>query len=460
MKNSGPWIALVLFLGLAAYIRFFESRRPVKTAAADTSFLAVEPTRVVAITAAWLDTTRLEKRSGAWFIVSPTWFPADPFAVEALLSRCRNLPLRRQFPIEPGEESRYGLERPRASIRLDLDDSTSVTLRIGAPAPASPAFFVQVAGRHDVGVMADTEVDNYFRKELNGWRRRNLFALSAGDIQSIELATSGRATVRLARGGAPLSWRLEKPFPGPAEARAVDEFVKGLLAMKARSYPEDHPQGLSRYGLDRPAAMMAVHLKGGRSDSLLIGAVFDQPTGPERYARTNEFATIFGVPPGYVGVAGRSDLSFRQRRPFQTVFRAARSLVLKRGETSLTLRPDSTGAWRAPGEAPSGGVVPPDRGDLVQGWVEIRADSITAEAPGRFPGGSRPLEVRLLGADREESLVVGSPVTIPGRGEIWPARLILSDPPRPGEVFLLAPGLIRQTLALLGADPGEIGSRP
>src|SRR5262245_46874722 len=112
MKRRGFWIAFVLFLVLGAWIRWFEPRAPRDSGPAP--FLAVEPTRVAAITAASIDTTRMEKKGGTWFLVSPVSFPADPIVVEALLSRTRSLQVLRRFPLGAGEESRYGLDNPRA----------------------------------------------------------------------------------------------------------------------------------------------------------------------------------------------------------------------------------------------------------------------------------------------------------------------------------------------------------
>src|SRR5262245_41118937 len=114
MKRPGFWIALLLFIGLFAWIRWFEPRKAADTKDGPPSFLALEPTKVRAITAAWIDTTRMEKKNGEWLIVSPVSFPADPYAVEALLSRTRDLELRRRFTGNSGVEDPYGLEHPRA----------------------------------------------------------------------------------------------------------------------------------------------------------------------------------------------------------------------------------------------------------------------------------------------------------------------------------------------------------
>ena len=154
-RNQAFWIALAVFLALAAYLRYFESRRPADAPKAQAPLLEVEPVRVRAITCtAPPDSTRLERKDGAWRVTWPVDFPADPVAVEALLSRCRKLEVIRSFRMDAEGPARYGFNPPRARIQLDLTDGSSTVIEIGALTPASPAFYVRVAGRNEVGSRA------------------------------------------------------------------------------------------------------------------------------------------------------------------------------------------------------------------------------------------------------------------------------------------------------------------
>lgn len=448
-KRRGFWIALVVFLGLAAYIRYYESRRVLDVPPEPASFLAVEPTRVEAFTTSWqVDTTRVEKRGGSWWIVSPILFPADPVAVEALLSRMRDLQVLRRFPLnEKNVPARYGLDFPRAWITLHLTDDSEVTLNVGAPATASSAFYVQVAGKTEVGLLPDNEVDNYFQRNTAGWRRRQLLAVDPDSVVSLAMVSGNRRTV-ISRPDPLRPWEVVEPFPGAADNQILGDYMKGLSAMRARSYPEERPASLAPFGLDPPVASMVVTSLGGRRDTLDLGNVFRVPAGEERYARISGFGNLFGVPGGYLAVATRSDFFFRLHRIFRIAVRQSSALVFRSGADSVVVEPDSAGVWHIPGEATTPGAAPPDRSELVAAWIDAQADSIVPAA-GPFDPAAASFTVEVRSGTRVERVAVLRPGRHPAGGEIWPARLIFSDLPRPGEVFHLSPELVRTALALL-----------
>jgi hypothetical protein len=453
LRNRAFWVALVLFLGLAAWIRYFESRRPTRAPETTPVLLEVEPVSVRAITCTVPpDSTRLEKKDGSWQVTWPVDFPADPVAVEALLSRCRKLEVLRALPLAAGELARFGFSPPRSRIVLELADGGSTTIEIGNPAQASPAFYVRVAGRSEVGLLRDTEVESYFRRRTADWRRPELLLMKAGEIISVDLI-SGNRRVRLARDDARSPWRVEAPFPGLADGTVVADYCKGLLAMKARAFPDDRPASLAPYGLGAPAATIVVANGSGARCRLDIGTSFQHYTGPLRYARVEGMPNIFGVPPVYVDVARRGDFFFRARRLFHGRPGGLARLQVSAGADSAVLRPDSTGAWRLAGEATIPGTPPPDRRSLVEAWVQAKADSILpAAGPGsRRIDWRRPVAaVETLALDgARERLEIGPSIGDLPESQRWPARLIASNPPRPDEVFLLDSETVRSVLAIL-----------
>jgi hypothetical protein len=457
MKSRRVWVLLVLFLGLAAWLRFVERGRGVDEA--PVPYLALEPTRVSGVTVAYgIDTTRMVREGADWWIVAPIRFPADPIAVEALLERLRTFVPPRVFPRDSTSADPYGFADPLNWIELTQPGGATTRLDFGRTAPAAQAFYLQVSGRDSVALVPEGTADNYFRKGLDGWRDPRLFDLVAGRIVAFELERGGR-TVRVERPDAASPWRVVRPFPGAAAPGIVDEFVKGLAAMKARSFPAVPPGDTLALGLDRPSGRITLVDLEGRRATLLFGDPIPAPLIPEVAARRTGDPWVFGAPALYLGLAGRSDLEFRDRRPLGADRRGWRSLTFVSGGDSIRLEPDSTGAWYRPGETGGPGAPPPDRTDLVELWAATDVDSILPAAgeaapptPGRGVRDSGPdglhVEVETLSGVRRVLAVAEGPIATP-EGEAWPARLLFSDLPRPGEVFHLSPDPVRQALALL-----------
>jgi len=443
--RRGFWIALTLFAGLLAWIRWYESRRPLDEAPAETPYFAVEPTTIASITVAFPpDTTVLAKRNGTWWIESPVDFPADPTAVEALLSRCRDLETMRRFAMEPGQESRYGFQFAGGGVTLHLEDGTDRRLTIGSIAVASPAFYVRADSADTIALVRDSTIDNFFRKRPDGWRDPKLLDFRPTAARTVRLA-SGRHLVVLERGGDGL-WSVTEPFPGPCDPTATAEFLKGLAAMKARSWPDDHPVSLAPWGLDRPVGTLSVVDTSGAEQRLEIGAPLEDPK--LRAAVRTGRPEIYGVPDGYLDLARRSDFAFRRKHLFTYGLKDVTEILLAaRGDTAR-FDAGADGGWRLRGEESTPGAPPPDRTEIARNVLAAAADSI-ASAAALPASGPTALLIEIRGAGGLRSRIAVGPARTAGGREMWPARFTFPDHERASEVLLLSPDLVRPLLALL-----------
>lgn len=443
-------ILLIVFLVLGAWYRWVERRRPAPPPEdSPRVFLAVEPTRVVGLTAIFAgDTTRMEKRDGAWRIVSPVDFPADPIAVEAVLSRCRRLVVMRSFAPDPGSRGRYGLDRSDNELWLRLDGGGEERLEIGGPAAAAEAFYVRLAGRDSIGLYPDREVYNFFRRSTAQWRDPSLMVFSTTRTVRVDLA-SGDHHVRLERNAPDGRWRVTLPFAGAARQSDVEELVKGIRAMKAVSFPADGAVDWKSFGLDRPTAFIEVIESGGEAYRLDMGGPVPGTRDRELYGRATGHSNVYGVPFAYRDLARRSDMAFRERRLMALPRKLWSQMILSAGDRRVTIRPDSAGIWRVDGEEGTPGAPPADRTDLVDLWSGLEADSIVAAPPAGPGTEALRLELFTAAGTREEYRI--EPARPSSPGELWPAWPVLRDPPRPGELFLLPGDPVRRGLALLGS---------
>ncbi|TPW12812.1 MAG: hypothetical protein FD129_1393, partial [bacterium] len=314
-RRPGFWILALLFIGLAAWLRYAPHSRPpdpggdTPGTAPRPPFLSIEPSRVARILVAFsVDSTRMERIDQRWWIVSPVRFPADPVAVEALLDHCRSLVPSRVVPILPGPGDPYGVNDPLVVVEFGLSDGATLTLGFGNLAPAAGAFYVQVTGRDSLAMISETEADTYFRRPLDSWRDPTLLEFDPAGVSRVDLVRPG-GRLALERGEDKISWALVEPFPGRASTTAVTEFLESLRAMSARSFPPGAPSG----GTVPAGCRLVVTSNAGR-DTLFLE---DHPlaSSPSDIgARVSGRPWRYGVPAGYRDMALRSDLEFRDRR--------------------------------------------------------------------------------------------------------------------------------------------------
>jgi hypothetical protein len=110
-------------------------------------------------------------------------------------------------------------------------------------------------------------------------------------VQSIDLGKKSGANldVQLKNG----KWAITSPEPLPADQGAVTSMLSSLSPVAADSVVDDKPADLGRYGLNSPALTVAIHEKGGKTDTLAFGD--DVPAGSLVYARVNSDPKVYAV---------------------------------------------------------------------------------------------------------------------------------------------------------------------
>lgn len=190
-----PRTVLVLFLlvaGLGALLWFGERDLPSSDERAERSrrVLVFEPGEVERVTLrgpALQGTggeTVLERRAaegdeaaegeeageGEWWIARPFEGPADAAAVEGLLERLAGL--EKQRTVEGVERSAVGLDEPRGTVTLELEeggDGETLALEIGAAVPGSSSVLVARPGEAAAHAVAGDFLDDVFRAP-DAWR--------------------------------------------------------------------------------------------------------------------------------------------------------------------------------------------------------------------------------------------------------------------------------------------------
>lgn len=186
---------------------------------------------------------QLARQPAGWRIVSPLADAADERAVAALLRACRQTPVLRVIE-EPEALHAYGLDPPRARIRLEGVEAPA--LDIGDGDPTGTGVFARVAGRPGVLVL-DAGVGQALLRADPGWLRdRALVRLAAAEVARVEIRDGARQ-VRLAResGG----WWIVAPTRLPASDIEMDRLLRGLQGARIRAFadefrPEDPALGL------------------------------------------------------------------------------------------------------------------------------------------------------------------------------------------------------------------------
>lgn len=150
------------------------------------------------------------------------------------------------FVDAPESPEKYGLDSPRATIRLTTAGAVEPTaLRIGANTPSARNTYVQVAGQESVLVIS-ADLAGRLAIDPQSLRSRAIFSFKPDDIRQIERIRAGTRMV-LVRDA--FEWKLTEP-QAPADPAGTRELANDLALLRARRIlgavdPASH-------GLDEP----------------------------------------------------------------------------------------------------------------------------------------------------------------------------------------------------------------
>ncbi|MBD3235177.1 MAG: DUF4340 domain-containing protein [Candidatus Eisenbacteria bacterium] len=206
----------------------------------------------------------LRRDGGAWWLVEPLEDLASVRMVRELFRALENLEIRRRLP---GDDlARYGLDPPRAVLRLQLRDGSTRTLRIGDAAPASGDTYATWSHLPGVALIPRFVVARFFQSELLSWRETEMLPPASAGVDSVWVILPD-ARIRIER-QQPDVWRFLAPADREADGIDCERAVAAFWRFPFQRFIDD-PQERQAIARATPRARWIV-FRGDRRDTLRI----------------------------------------------------------------------------------------------------------------------------------------------------------------------------------------------
>jgi hypothetical protein len=239
------------------------------------------------------------------------------------------------------------------------------------------------------------------RREKVEQEKNRVWSIEPKEIEELAIRRE-KDTVRLKRSGD--GWQMVAPVSAPAAKGAVDDVVASLAGSRMDREVTASPGALAEFGLDRPAAEVALTVK-GRKEPLRLALGAKSPTGAWVYAKKGDAPGVFVLSEALLRDATRPAADFRERALLSFDRAAVTAVRLVTPEDTIDLERGDSRAWRIarpralPGDA-----------DVVSTFLEKlhdgRIKEFVADAPPslRPYGLDRPFRVDvLIGKDKDRS---------------------------------------------------------
>ncbi len=244
MKPRSVLILAALVAALAAFLWLVDRKAP------STDERSADAKKLVAIEAGDVERVVLESSAGRlvlvreateepadtearrWRLEAPVDARADGDEVESFLEALTGLEVSRSFA--DGDPAQLGLEEPRARVTVTAAE-TEITIRLGAPVPASANTIADLGPGTEFRVVPDS-LSSDFEKAVEDWRSRELLPVASDALLELAVDSTG---VRLRRAGD--GFELVAPFADRADRDAAREVFDGLAGLTVERFVDVVP---------------------------------------------------------------------------------------------------------------------------------------------------------------------------------------------------------------------------
>ncbi len=155
------------------------------------------------------------------------------------------------FIDQPEDPATYGLDAPRATIRIETAAGEPVELRIGKPTPSGRNVYARIVGQPSVAVLTRAAADAVAVGPL-ALRSKVILEADGLRLMRIDRTQGTRHDVLVL--GADGAWSFEDPAGAPVGSSAVRQLVSDLSDLRAKAVVgRGNP---ARWGLDAPTLIL------------------------------------------------------------------------------------------------------------------------------------------------------------------------------------------------------------
>jgi hypothetical protein len=310
MRTKVTFVLLMLNVVLFFFIFHFEGDWRTERAALEVRrrVLGAEAADIRALTVTGPDGSfSLERRGDTWFLTQPLEWPANPHAVERIVSDLQLLEQSASFRVADLDKNSqsladYGLDQPKRIITFTSGgpDTTGMapvttTLRLGDITKVGDRLYILSPDGKRVEVVG-RELADSLSLRADQIRADTLLTIEFFEASSLNLQIAAPAGVRVRIRRAGDRWLFETPILAQASGDDTELAINGLDALRVKSFVATNPA----VPLPAAAPALRVTIEGdNRRETLLIGRPVDAsgPTNGDRdyYCQLDGRAALFTV---------------------------------------------------------------------------------------------------------------------------------------------------------------------
>jgi len=342
MRGLRSTIALLVVLaGLGAYIYFVTSKAEDSSTKQEKLFPSVTSDNIEELTVKndAGETTTLKKADGKWTMTAPFQTRASDMDASGIANALAGLDVTRVVDENPSDVKEYGLDAPGVEIAFKSNGGKpSGKLLIGKKTATGGSIYARKDDEKRVVLIGEYNTTTFNRSTFD-LRDKAIVTLDRSKVDGLDVVLD-KSGFELAKKDA--DWSMVKPIVARADTSAADGLVTALesLQMKSIVGPSATAEELKRYGLDKPSAVVNLHL-GSERTSVAVGG----PAGDDTvYARDMARPDVFTIQKAAADDLKKTADDYRRKEMFDMrAFNATHIEITRGGKTTAWDKVKGTG---------------------------------------------------------------------------------------------------------------------
>lgn len=332
MRGLRSTIALlVVLVGLGAYIYFVGSKSEDSSGTQERVFpqLASDDIEELTIKNDSGQVTTIRKDDGKWMMTAPTSTRASDMEASSITSALSGLEVTRVVDENPADVKEYGLDAPQVEVAYKAKGGKAGKLYIGNKTTTGGSIYA----RKDDGkrvVLVPEFNQSTFNKSTFDLRDKAIVTFDRNKVDGVDVVLGAKG-FELAKKDS--EWTMVKPIVARADFSAADGLVTSVesLQMKSIVGPSASPDEMKKYGLDKPSAVVNLHLGSDRT-SVILGGPAEEDTV---YAKDVAKPDIFTIQKAAADDLRKPADDYRRKDMFDMrAFNATHIEITRNGKTT------------------------------------------------------------------------------------------------------------------------------
>lgn len=364
-KDAGSDICLVsnaIKEDLTKDLFYFRDKRILHFDAADVRRMEINTEKLPHLT--------VERKQDEWILGGETPQPGDTGRISDLLYALRDQQISRVISETCENPDQYGLDRPRAQIRLFLSPSdASHVLHIGRSTDDSGKFFFAIRENNPHVFAVSRDLIEKLPADPFDFRSKDICSFERNSVQRLSIVNSN-GKYDLVRDGES-EWRMISPSQFEADSTVIGSILSDLAYLKATGIG-DGSESFGEINLQ-----VSLYEEGKADPFLEITAGGHPPDGVGRWLKTTGTVSVFRVSESDIRRFQKTEFDFRKKDLL--VFRrdALEQIELARYDTRLIFSPDRD-SWRVV-EPEDPDIAESDLDDIFWAVNNLKMNGIVAE---------------------------------------------------------------------------------